>query len=281
MTITEEPPATETPPPQRPPTAWRRVLTTPVLAIVAVVAMGAMGAVFLTAVTTGQDAQQDARTVASDTAPAVLTLDTLCKRSDQLGADLRNVGACGEKVDKAKQAVEGQAQPSVAPAASLSRDDVAAIVSAQLAGKTVSVDQVMQMVISVYNSNKPADGKPGPAPTAEQVLAAVQTVCGGGKCQGPKGDAAPPASPAEIFAQVAAFCASDGSPCRGTQGVQGVQGDRGPDGVSVTRQYFDRDDQGACRNFIDFSDGRTRVDQGPAGDAACPAAAPPPIVPTP
>lgn len=59
-------------------------------------------------------------------------------------------------------------------------------------------------------------------------------------------------------------------------GPQGQQGQQGNPGVSVVRQYFDRDDSGSCRNYNDFSDGRTRVDQGPAGDAACPA----PSVPT-
>lgn len=271
MTITEEPPATETPPPPARRWTWRRIMTTPVLAILAVVALGASAAAFLAVVTTGQDAQ----TAVSQAAPAVLTLDVLCKRDDQLGSDLRTIGACGEKVDKAKQAVEGQPQPSVAASPGLSRDDVAAIVQAQLAGKTVTVDQVMQMVISVYNSNKPADGKPGPAPTADQVLEAVQIVCGGGKCQGPKGDAAPPASPAEIYAQVQAYCGSEGSPCRGPQGDRG---ETGAQGISVTDQRFVRDDQGACVFRVTYTnpaDGTSRVADTPAGDAACPSVAPP------
>lgn len=70
----------------------------------------------------------------------------------------------------------------------------------------------------------------------------------------------------------------DGQPgADGKPGADGAPGKDGADGVSVTRQYFDRDDQGACRNYSDFSDGRTRVDEGPAGDAACaPAKNPPP-----
>lgn len=271
MTITETREETPTPPPKRP---IRSMLSRPtVLAVVAVAALLLGGASFAAVVTTGQDAQQQAQNVASDTAPAVLTLDELCKRNDQLGADLRNAGACGEKIDKAKQAVQGQPQPSVAASAGLSRDDVAAIVQAQLAGKTVTVDQVMNMVIEVYKRNPPKDGQPGPAPTADQVLQAVQIVCGGGKCQGPKGDAAPPASPAEIYAQVQAFCGSDGSPCRGPQGERGEQGAQG---VSIVAQTFARNDQGECRNYIILSsDTSRRIDSGPAGDAACPVPEPP------
>lgn len=54
------------------------------------------------------------------------------------------------------------------------------------------------------------------------------------------------------------------------QGPKGDTGATGPQGVSVTRQYFDRDSSGSCRNYNDFSDGRTRVDEGAANDAACP-----------
>ena len=57
----------------------------------------------------------------------------------------------------------------------------------------------------------------------------------------------------------------------GKNGNDGRDGQNGAPGVSVTKQYFDRDSSGACRNYNDFSDGRTRVDEGPAGDTACPA----------
>lgn len=267
MTITEI--RKDNPPPKS--HHLRDLLTRPAtLAIVAVAALVVGTAAFAGVLATGQDAVNQAQTVASDTAPVVLTLDQLCKRTDQLGDDLRNVGACGAKVDKAKQAVAGQPQPPVAAGASLSRDDVAAIVQAQLAGKTVTVDQVMQMVIDVYRQNPPKDGAAGPAPTADQVLQAVQIVCGGGKCQGPKGDAAPPATPAEIYAQVQAFCGSDGSPCRGPKGERGEQG------VSIVAQTFARNEQGECRSYIILSsDTGRRIDSGPAGDAACPVPEPP------
>lgn len=87
MTITETREETPTPPPKR---SVRSLLSRPVtLAIVAVAALLLGAASFAAVLTTGQDAQQQAQTVASDTAPAVLTLDELCKRNDQLGADLR------------------------------------------------------------------------------------------------------------------------------------------------------------------------------------------------
>jgi hypothetical protein len=115
---------------------------------------------------------------------------------------------------------------------------------------------------------------------------------------GPKGDKGDPGTPGE-----SPPCLADPAHCQGAAGAQGITGTKGDpgdkgdkgdpgqagqdgkngqDGVTVTRQYFDRNDAGECHNFTDFSDGRTRVDQGPAGDAACPApATPPPTQTTP
>lgn len=76
-------------------------------------------------------------------------------------------------------------------------------------------------------------------------------------------------------AQVAAYCGQAGEPCRGKPGVDGQNGHDGAPGVSITRQYFDRDSSGQCRNYNDFSDGRTRVDEGQAGDVACAPSSPP------
>ena len=246
------------------------------LVAVAVLALIGLLVVFSAALLTGQDAKDQAATVASDTAPAVLTLDTLCKRNDQLGADLRNIGACGEKIDKAKSAVDGQPQPTVA-SGGLSRDEVVAIVAGQLAGKTVTVDQVMAMVAQVYNSNKPKDA---PAPTGDQVLSAVQQVCGSTKCQGPpgqNGEPAPPVTDDQLFAQVARYCAGPDAPCKGDPGEPGREG---PQGVSIVAQTFARNDAGECRNYIILSsDTGRRIDSGPAGDAACPV--PEPVETTP
>lgn len=233
-----------------------------VVVIVAVVALAVSAAALFITIGTGARAQDQTATIAQDTAPAVLTLDVLCKRADQLGIDLRNAGACGDKIDKAKNAVTGQPQPAVA-AAGLSRDDVTAIVTGQLAGRTVTVGQVTALVTQVYNANKPKDAPP---PTGDQVLAAVQSVCGSTKCQGPegkRGEDAPAVTDAQIFAQVSAYCAGPDAPCKG------APGDRGPQGVSVVGQQFVRNDGGECRNQVTLSDGRV-LDGGPAGDAACP-----------
>lgn len=243
-----------------------RLPSTRALVAVAVLALLGLLAVFVIALVTGRQAQDHATSIAQDTAPAVLTLDVLCKRNDQLGADLRATTLCGDKIDKAKSAVDGQPQPTVA-GAGLSRDDVTAIVVGQLAGKTVTVDQVMNMVTQVYNANKPKDAPP---PTGDQVLAAVQAVCGTTKCQGPQGEAgkdAPPVTDAQIAAQVAAYCSGPNAPCRGMKGEKGEQG------VSIVSQAFVRDQQGTCRNQVTLSDGRV-LDGGPAGDAACPPVAP-------
>jgi hypothetical protein len=241
-----------------------RLPSTRALVAVAVLALIGLLAVFVIALVTGKDAQTQASNVAADTAPAVLTLDTLCKRNDQLGADLRNAGACGDKIDKAKSAVDGQPQPPVA-APGLTRDDVIAIVTGQLAGKTVTVDQVMAMVTQVYNANRPKDAPP---PTGDQVLAAVQAVCGSTKCQGPQGDPAPAATDEQLAAQVARYCSGPDAPCKGAPGERGPEG---PQGVSIIAQTFARNDAGECRNYIILSsDPGRRIDSGPASDAACP-----------
>jgi hypothetical protein len=266
----------QTPEPRR---RFRRpTLSSRAIVILAIVALLLAAAAFVVVIVVGQGAQTDAATTKQDTAPAVLTLDTLCNRNDQLGADLRGAGACGEKIDKAKSAVEGQPSPAVS-APGLSRDDVTAIVTGQLAGKTVTVDQVMAMVTQVYNANRPKDAPP---PTGEQVLAAVQQVCGSTKCEGPPGkdgEPAPPVTDAQIYAQVAAYCSGDNAPC---QGPMGPKGDQGDPGVSIIAQTFARNDAGECRNYITLSsDPSRRIDSGPASDAACPVPEPASPPPTP
>lgn len=206
----------------------RRVPSTPILLGGIIIALIIVATLFLVVVITGQESETQRANVVTDTAPAVLTLDVLCKRTDQLGSDLKTVGACGEKVDKAKTAVEGQPLPAVAQG--LQRDDVVAIVQAQISGKVVTSDQVMRMIVDVYNANRPASGPPGPGPTSEQVLNAAREVCAGDRCVGPKGADAPPATPAEILTQVTNFCGVASEPCRGPKGEKGDKGDEGDQG---------------------------------------------------
>lgn len=105
--------------------------------------------------------------------------------------------------------------------------------------------------------------------------------------QGPRGPQGEPGTSPACVATAQQCQGSDGQPGSagksgadgsagpaGPAGPAGQPGPAGPQGVSVTRQYFDRDDAGGCRNYNDFSDGRTRVDQGPANDAACPTTPP-------
>jgi hypothetical protein len=111
-----------------------------------------------------------------------------------------------------------------------------------------------------------ATGAPGQSPPC--LLTA-------GQCQG--ADGAPGKDGPAGKDGAAGATGQDGAPGKdGAAGQDGAPGKDGPPGTSVTRQYFDRDGQGACRSYDDFSDGRTRVDQGEAGDAACAPAAPPP-----
>lgn len=278
MTVIDDRPQIEQP------KRHRRTPSTVVLAIIAVVAMLATAGVLVAVILAGQSAQTETATVKQDTAPAVLTLDQLCKRQDQLGADLRAIpNACSVTVDKAKQAVQGEPAPSVASSPGLDRDQVVALVNSQIAGKSVTVNEVMDLVAQTYAAHPPAPGKDAPAPTAEQVLAAVTTVCGSSRCQGPKGDTGEPGANAtddQVKAQVLAYCGSqaDGT-CKGATGDPGAQGAAGPPGVSITSQAFVWTSSTTCVSRVGFSDGAT-VDSA-AGTSACdPASQPPPTVPT-
>jgi hypothetical protein len=210
--------------PARPPA--NRGPSTPILVTIVAAAMLVAAVAFITVTLRGQTSETHAATVASDTAPVVLTMDVLCKRTDQIGNDLRSLGACGDKVDKAKSAVDGQPVPAVAQG--LARDDVVAIVQAQIAGKVVTSDQVLALITQVYNANRPADGKPGPAPSADAILGAVNAVCANDRCVGPKGDGA---SASEIAEQVAGYCSAASQPCRGPQGAEGRPGINGINGT--------------------------------------------------
>lgn len=239
--------------------------STPILLTIAVLAMLVAGAAFIAVTFSGQSSEAQLNNTVSDTAPAVLTLDVLCKRTDGLGNDLRAVGACGEKVDKAKSAVAGQPLPPVAQG--LQRDDVVAIVQAQIAGKVVTSDQVLMLITQVYNSNRPADGKPGPAPSADAILAAVNAVCANDRCVGPKGDGA---SASEIATQVAAYCAGPSEPCRGPKGDTGQTGATGQTG-----QKGDKGDPGpTCEAGFHVTDAKSG-DTPPQDIRVCVADAPP------
>jgi hypothetical protein len=260
---------------QRP--AKKRPPSTVLLAVIAVIAMLATAGVFIAVILTGQSAQNETAAVKQDTAPAVLTLDQLCKRQDQLGSDLRAIpNACSVTVDKAKQAVQGEPAPVVGGGTGLDRDQVVALVNSQIAGKAVTVNEVMDLVAQVYAAHPPAPGKDAPAPTAEQVLAAVTAVCGSARCQGPKGDQGEPGANAtddQVRAQVDAYCGAqaDGS-CKGAKGDQGVAGPAGADGRAVTGQAFVWVSATQCVSRVTFS-GNATVDSATvdsnAGDSAC------------
>jgi hypothetical protein len=252
---------TETPP--RPPA--NRGPSTSILIVMVVLAMIVVAGIIVAATLTGQASETQKNAVVSDTAPAVLTLDVLCKRTDQIGNDLRTLGACGDKVDKAKNAVDGQPVPAVAQG--LARDDVVAIVQAQIAGKVVTSDQVLGLITQVYNANRPADGKPGAAPSQDSILAAVNAVCANDRCVGPKGDGA---SASEIAEQVAGYCAGPSEPCRGLKGDTGQTGATGQAG-----QKGDKGDPGpTCEPGFHVTDAKSG-DTPPQDIRVCVADAPP------
>jgi len=114
-------------------------------------------------------------------------------------------------------------------------------------------------------------GEPGQSPPC--LLTASQ-------CVGPAGPGGP-AGPEGKAGQTGATGPGGPAGPAGPEGKLGPEGPEGQPGTSVTRQYFDRNADGECRNYNDFSGGRVRVDEGPAGDAACaPAQSPPPTTPS-
>lgn len=206
-------------------------------------------------------------------APAVLTLDDLCRRTDSLGAELHAHGAC----DQAERAKTVITQIQQVPAPGLSVDQVRQMIATALASqpKPVTVEQVAAIAADVYARNRPADGKNA---TPDMVAAAVSAYCSGGACvgkDGKDGQDAPPITADEILTQVTAYCAKNNE-CAGPAGPSGQQGPAGPagpQGVSFVRQYFARDDDGSCLSYVesyDPVDQKTTVTSSPAGPAACP-----------
>lgn len=127
-----------------------------------------------------------------------------------------------------------------------------------------------------------ATGPTGPTGAAGQSPPCLLTPQ---QCQGTDGKPGTDGTPGP--AGPAGPAGKDGQPgADGKPGADGTPGKDGTDGVSVTRVYFDRNADGQCRTYNDFSDGRTKVDEGPAGDAACapaknpPTTTPPAVLPT-
>jgi hypothetical protein len=205
--------------------------------------------------------------VVSAAAPAVFTLDDLCRQQGDLGDKLRSQTTLCPQAGKAKAAISDQPPPAVPIGNTLTTGQVQDMITNSLAGlpRPLTIDQVAAKATEVYTALDAA--------TPSKISAAVATLCANDACRGQKGDDAPPVTDAQILAQVNAYCARDDR-CVGKQGIPGDPGKQGDQGVSVVDQRFIRDDQGGCRSQVTLSDGRTL--DGPAGDAACsPAAVPP------
>jgi hypothetical protein len=74
-------------------------------------------------------------------------------------------------------------------------------------------------------------------------------------------------------------CMSLPAQCQGADGKNGTDGSQGAQGIGVTDQHFVALDDGSCVSRVTYTDpatGATRVDDTPAGAAACPATTPPP-----
>lgn len=159
------------------------------------------------------------------------------------------------RLDEANATLAARGQPPVRPPGDTPEAVTAAAVAAQvlaslpptptarevadrLRGAVIgalvgpSFDELARLVDDYFVANPPV---PGPAPTAEQIRAAV-----------------------------AAELAENPPP----PGPQGEPGQPGVEGRSVARQEFVRDSGGDCVSRVTYSDGV--VEDRPAGGAACP-----------
>ena len=140
------------------------------------------------------------------------------------------------------------------------------------AGQNATPAMVASAVADFLTAHPPQPGRP---PTAEEIASAASAYIAEHAADF-RGQNGQNATDAQVADAVGAYCGAHGS-CAGPPGQPGHEG---APGVSVTRQYFARDSSGACHNYNDFSDGRTRVDEGPAGDSACAPAPPPSTTPS-
>lgn len=212
--------------------------------------------------------------VVSAAAPAVFTLDDLCKQAGDLGDKLRSQTTLCPQAGKAKAAIADQPPPAVPVGNNLTTGQVQDMITNSLAGlpRPLTIDQVAAKATEIYTQLDAA--------TPSKISAAVATLCANDACRGQKGSDAPPVTDAQILAQVTAYCEARDDKCVGSPGKKG---DQGAQGVSFQRQYFARDSSGACFSYVETYDPATNGTQTAstrAGDAAC-SEPPPSATPTP
>jgi hypothetical protein len=201
--------------------------------------------------------------VVSAAAPAVFTLDDLCRQQGDLGDKLRSQTTLCPQAGKAKAAISDQPPPVTPIGASLSTGQVQDMIGNALAGlpRPLTIDQVAAKATEIYTQIDAA--------TPGRISAAVAALCANDACRGPKGDDQPPITDAQILAQVNAYCAAREDKC---VGAPGKKGDQGAQGISFQRQYFARDSSGVCFSFVESYDPATNgttTASSRAGDAAC------------
>jgi hypothetical protein len=134
-------------------------------------------------------------------------------------------------------------------------------------------DVTPEMVARAVAEHMEGNGQARIAQVAQAYLASNAELFRGE--DGQDGEAGQDATDDQVAAAVAAFCAERDS-CSGPQGPRGDQGVQGQ-GVADIRP--ERNGEGVCEwivVFVDPASGESREVRHPAGDAACPAAEPPP-----
>jgi hypothetical protein len=268
-------PRTAPPPPKLP-----RRLHLPIWAYIAMAAALAL-ALVPTALIAGSNsetrvtnAEGKTSAVVEAAAPALYSLDDLCKQQGDLGDKLRSQTTLCPQAGKAKAVISDQAPPPVSPGAGLTTGQVQDMIGNALAGqpRPLTIDQVAAKATEIYTTLDAA--------TPSKISAAVAALCANDACRGKQGNDAPPVTDAQLLAQVTAYCEAREDKCVGRPGKTG---DQGKQGVSFQRQYFARDGSGQCFSYVESYDpatnGTTTASER-AGDAAC-SEPPPSATPTP
>lgn len=195
--------------------------------------------------------------------------------------DQRETAAALDSIRRDNLVITGRGQPPVpVPDGTNPQEAISAALTAQFVKALPPVPTAEQVAAVVG----PAVTARITGPTADQLADQVGQYFQTNAAQLRGRDATPPTA-AQIRAAVDAALAANPPPPgrdgrdgdKGDRGDKGEMGEAGPPGASVIDQQFIRDDTGACRSQVRYSNGATTT--GPAGDAACadaPAAEPPP-----
>jgi hypothetical protein len=220
--------------------------------------------------TAAQQAQSDSKSLADP-------LAALCASDPTIAA---RVGPAN-----CQKAVQVQQQPAeaVAPAPGPPGVGIASVIPGDCSVRIALTDGRVSTLSGLCGepglNGKDASPARGIASTAQSSCNVVVTYTDGatatlGPFCGPTGDTGHPGTNG-----VTPACMSLPAQCQGADGKAGNDGKPGSQGIGIADQRFVLNGSGDCVSRVTYNDpatGTTRVDDTPAGPAACPPATPPP-----